>query len=359
MSVVQLRRRACAAAILSCAWLLCLAPPAHADRWFGSVTVSCESFGLCVLFPAMPDPPGDSASIHVERSGQANAPVEILVRVNKPVEGGVPIRLEFGETVFDLKPGTDVQTRRDERDGARVIGYWIAAPRVAEVLAAMRRVDTGHLKITIAGQTEEQDRLILLDGMDVALRYLDEWQGRAGAQDALLDKGPRAPADTPAPKPLPKKAEWPKEIARIFKRQNCEETLWTFEEMTRGSIAAVAPDRALWQIACAGGNYNVHFIFVEVRNGDPKTARSLDFPTRPGKRPGSVVTNPLWWYARKELWAFERYHSHGDCGLVTRYRFEGRGFKLIDQRRKDDCDGKFDDPWTRWPIVKVKRAARR
>src|SRR5262249_36553179 len=106
-------RRAGAAIALSCAWLLALAVPARADRWFGSVQVDCESFGLCAVSPAMPDPPGDPESIEFDRTGKANAPLEIMVRVNKPVEGGTPIRLTFGETVFDLQPGTDVLTRRD------------------------------------------------------------------------------------------------------------------------------------------------------------------------------------------------------------------------------------------------------
>jgi hypothetical protein len=353
MSVVR-RRRAGAVLALSCAGLLALALPARADRWFGSVQVDCESFGVCAVFPAMPDPPGDPASIQLDRTGKADAPLEIFVRVNKPVEGGVPVRLTFGETVFDLQPGIDVLTRRDTRHD-RVLGYWIAEARVAEVLAAMRRVDTGRLRITIAGQSEPQDRLVQLDGLDAALRYLDERQGRAGAQDAVLDKGPRAAADTPAPKPLPKMAEWPAQVVRIFKRENCEKTFWVFDEMTAGSIAAVAGGRELWQVACAGSNYNVHFIFLEIRNGDPKTARALTFPTRLHKRRDGVVTNPVWWTARQELWAFERHHSHGDCGVVARYRWEPGGFKLIDQRRKEDCDSRFTDPWTTWPVVKAKR----
>ena len=37
-----------------------------------------------------------------------------------------------------------------------------------------------------------------------------------------------------------------------------------------------------------------------------------------------------------------------------RYRWTERGFALADERRKEDCDGKFDDPWTRWPATKAK-----
>jgi hypothetical protein len=346
--------RGCAIAAL----LYLLAPaPAHADRWFGSVYLGCGSFGDCLVSPEMPDPPGDSASLQLQRSGKANAPVEIFMHVNKPIEGGAPVRLEFGETAFDLAPG-DVVTRREKTpSGERLRGYWVAEARVSEVLAAMRRVDIGHLKIMIGG--DNQDRLILLDGLDNALRNLDERQGRAGAQDALIDKGARVSADTAAPKPLPARAAWPKEIERIFKREKCDDRLATFDELADGSIAAMDGGHELWQIACAGGNYNTHSIMVDVRNGDMKTARTIDFPTRMRKRPDGVVTNASWWYARKELWAFERYHSHGDCGLVARYLWTARGFTLENQRRKEDCDSKFDDPWTSWRAVKSGRGSKR
>ena len=352
-------RTAVSGCALALACLLAFSLPARADRWFGSITVSCDSFGLCGLFPAMPDPPGDSASLQIDRAGTANAPIEIRIYVNRPVEGGTPIRLALGTQSFELQPGTDVVTRSITQDGrARTAGYWIAAPRVGEVLAAMRKTDSGRLRITItkfSGEKEEQERLILLDGLDAALRYLDERQGRAGAQDALIDQGPRPAADTPAPQPLPPKAEWPKEIMRIFRQEKCEDMLPTFGELAAGAIATLSPDRALWQIACAGGNYNIHFIFIEMRNRDPRTARALTFPNRRGRKPNGVLTNPVWWYARNELWAFERYHSQGDCGLVTRYRWTGRDFALIDQRRKEDCDSHFTDPWTTWAVTKAKR----
>jgi hypothetical protein len=357
MRALRVHRGGAALIALSAVWILAGLLPAHADRWFGSITVSCESFGLCALFPAMPQPPADSASIEIDRAGKANAPIEILVRVNKPVEGGAPIRLELGAAVFDLQPGLDVETRRSA-DGKRATGYWITQARVGALLAAMRRVDTGRLIIAIAGQSEPQNRLIQLDGLDAALRHLDEWQGRAGAQDAVIDKGTREPVDMPVPKPLPAKADWPVAIQRIFKREKCEDRLATFEELTTGAIVARG-DRALWQIPCAGGNYNILFTFVELRGGEPRTARLVTFPSRRSRRPDGVLTNPVWQVSRHEVWAFERYRAHGDCGLVARYHWGPHGFVLLDQRRKEDCDGRFTDPWTTWPIVKPRPGSRR
>lgn len=329
--------------------LIFAATSASADRWFGSVSASCDSFANCSATPTMPDQPADSASVYLRRGGKANAPVEIYIHVNKPVEGGVTIRFAFGQTTLEL-PAGDVLTR--QKKGDRIAGYWIAEGRVAEVLAALRKVDTARMSIAVAGQ--EQSLLVMLDGLDNALRFIDERQGRGGAQDALIDRGDRSPADAAAPKPLPAHDAWPKEIVRIFTREKCE-GVTTFAELAAGFVATPAPGRELWQIACAGGNYNIHFLSIEIRNGDPKTARLLTLPTRSRPRPDSVVTNPTWWDARKELWAFERGRSAGDCGTVVRYRWTERGFTLVDERSKDDCDGRFDDPWTKWPAVKSPR----
>jgi len=332
---------------------LMLASPACADHWFGAVNAACDSFAACSATPNMPDQPADSASLYLRRAGTANAPVEIYIHVNKPVAAGVPIRFAFGQTAIEL-PAGDVQTRRE---GDRATGYWIAESRVAELLAAMRKVDVARLTIPVGGQP--QDLAVTLEGLDDALRFFDQRQGRTGAQDALIEAGARLAADAAAPKPLPARDAWPKQIERIFKRERCEDRLATFDDLTTGFIAAPARGRALWQIPCAGSNYNIHFLLIEIRDGDPKTARRLSFPTRSRARADSVVTNPVWWDARKELSAFERGRAHGDCGTVARYAWSARGFVLIDERAKDDCDGRFDDPWTKWPAVKSGRGRKR
>jgi hypothetical protein len=354
MATVPARLAFCVRAALPVV-ALCMgvASPACADRWFGSIAVSCDSFAECGLWPDMPEPPADPALLFLLRTGSANAPLQMIVRVNKPVEGGVPIRLTLGEATFELQPGTDVLTRRESFNGVEhLTGYSIAPSRVDALLATMRQAKDGRLRLAVAGAPQERE--IRLDGMDEALRYVDERQGRNGAQDALIDKGAREPANAAAPKALPLPRAWPKQIVRILKREQCEDRLASFEELTAGFIATPAPGRELWQIACAGGNYNILFILIDVRNGDATTARVLTFPTRLHKRPSSVLVNPVWWDARKEVWAFHRSRSVGDCGTVARYRWTARGFALADERRKEDCDSKFDDPWTRWPATKAK-----
>ena len=334
------------------------ASPARAERWFGSVSASCDSFGECFATPDSPDRPADSALLHLLRSGKANAPLEFHVTVNKPVEGGVAIRLETEQGVIALAAGSDVLTRRETYNGRDyLMGYFIADARATELLAMLRRATSARIVIAVAG--EPQTITVNLNGLDEALRYFDEHQGRTGAQDALIEKGPRKPADAAAPRPLPAKDAWPREIAAIFAREKCEDEIATFDSLKEGFVAAPAPGRELWQIPCAGGNYNILFTLVEVRNGDMKSARALRFPTRLHKRSDSVLVNPSWWDARKELWAFEHGRAFGDCGTVTRYRWTPAGFSLLDQRRKDDCDGKSADPWTKWPVAKSRRAGKR
>jgi hypothetical protein len=336
------------------AFALLTAAPAVADRRFGSIFVFCDSFGDCHVSPEMPDPPGDPASLKLARSGKASAPVEISIRVNKAVEGGIPIRLELGDAVFALQPGSDVLTRRVAVDDEeRVVGYYVAEARAGELITAMRKTARGRLRLDVAGQPQE--RAIQLDGLDAALRWIDERQGRGGAQDALIDRGERAAADTAAPRRAPKKAEWPAEIARIFEREKCSERIYAFDELSVGFIATPAPGRDIWGIACDGSNYNVVFTLIDVRNGDPKSARVIKLPVRSRKLSLGAAFNPMWWDARKELWAFHRGHSHGICGTVARYQWTAAGFKLTDERNKEECELVNDDPWTKWPQVKAGR----
>jgi hypothetical protein len=335
--------------------VLALAVPASAQRYFGSIFVGCDTFGDCHVSPEMPEPPDNPASLKLGRSSKANAPVEISIHVNKPVEGGIPIRLELGDAVFTLQPATDVLTRRQTIDDAeRVVGYYVAQPRAGELIAAMRKAARGRLMLDVAGRPQE--RVIQLDGLDAALRWIDERQGRSGAQDALIDTGERAAANAQAPRRAPKKADWPAEILRIFKREKCSERIYTFDELTAGFVATPAPGRELWGIACDGGNYNTEYILIDVRNGDMKTARVVKLPVRSRKLSLGSAANPMWWDARKELWAFHRGHSHGTCGTVAQYQWTEAGFKLTNERRKDDCEWVYDDPWTRWPEVKAPRS---
>jgi hypothetical protein len=340
------------------AFVVLAAGPAAADRRFGSIFVGCDSFGDCLVSPQMPDPPGDPASFQFSRSGKANAQVEVTIHVNKPVEGGVPIRLELDGAVFTLQPGTDVLTRRRTDDGVeRVVGYDVAPARSGELLAAMRKAERGRLMLDVAGKPQE--RVIRLDGLDAALRWLDERQGRVGAQDALIDKGAREAADTPAPRRAPDRAQWPAEIVRIFKREKCAERIFSFAELAQGFIATPAPRREIWGIGCDGSNYNVVFILIDVRNGDMRTARAVKLPVRSRKLSVGAAINPMWWDARKELWAFHRGHSHGICGTVAQYQWTDTGFKLANERYREDCEFVYDDPWTKWPEVKAPRGKKK
>jgi hypothetical protein len=80
------------------------------------------------------------------------------IRVNKPVEGGVPIRLTLGDTVLELQSGSDVLTRRETFDGTeRVTGYWIAQPRLDALIEAMRRASHGRLALAVAGAPQERE----------------------------------------------------------------------------------------------------------------------------------------------------------------------------------------------------------
>jgi hypothetical protein len=297
----------------------------------------------------MPDRPANSVVVGLTRAGTAEAPLEIRLRVNAPVESGVPVRLETPEGVLELAAGADIATRRETIGAKEVLtGYFVTQSRTSEMLARLLRASSARLIVPVAGET--QSLKLELGGLEEALRYVDERQGRTGARDALIDKGERAPASAPVPARLPAQEAWPRNLRNIFDREGCEERLATFDELQEGFVASPASGEDIWVLPCSGGNYNIGFIAVR-RVGDKGKdigARLIGFPSRLGKRRLSVIINPVWWEARREMWSFERGRAAGDCGIVRRYAWSGTAFRLADERRKEDCDGNFADPWTAW-----------
>ena len=329
------------------------------ERWFQSTSVACDSFSNCAATLDFLGTIPDSLGIHARRSGEANAALDIQIRVNAPVEGGVPTSFEADGTVLDLAPGSGVVTRRETEAGKeRVIGYFLAPGQAATVVELLRR--SSSFRVTTLVEGRQKTLALSSAGLTEALRYMDERQGRAGAQDALVDKGSRDAADAAKPGALPERSAWPKEIEKVFKGERCEDT-WLGDLLPEGFVAAPAPGRELWQIPCRAGNYEHDNILIEWRKGGAKAAQLLTFPTRtkirdmPRSRSGAgrMARNSVWQEARRELWTFAHFHAHGDCGVAAHYRWTERGFLLLDERRKDDCDSKFVDPFTQWPKTRA------
>lgn len=87
------------------------------------------------------------------------------------------------------------------------------------------------------------------------------------------------------------------------------------------------------------------------------SARVVYFPTMGNNGPtvSSTIFNGTWNEDTQQLTAFYKGRGLGDCGVFSAWKWNGSGifgnFELVEERRKDDCDGNFDDEWPKvWPV---------
>jgi hypothetical protein len=220
-----------------------------------------------------------------------------------------------------------------------------------------------HLTIT----PQHGDRIVLdLDDGRAAVEWLDRAQRFAGTTTALVTFGDAAPPPSslrgpmlqyPPLRAVPlRRRRLPPAVAEAWARMRagCN------DEMSDDDLLAYPPQlwrlpdgRVLWQFACVGGAYNWidHYL---LQRGTHVQWQMFPDPGRPlGDRPrgSDAVYNPKFDPVSGTVTTWERSRGIGDCGLIARYIWTGRGFRLLWQKEwGTDCSGVMPD---QWPTVYV------
>jgi hypothetical protein len=188
------------------------------------------------------EPPPIPLCSFLLRTGTANAPLQVVVRVNKPVEGGVPIRLTLGEATFELQPGTDVLTRRESFTWGRAPDRLSRSHRTASTRCSPR---CDRQTVDGSGSRSRERRRSARSGSTAwtrPLRYVDEppgtqWRaGRADRQGRARAGRCRRPEGADGRRHLAESRS-----PASFKREKCEERLASFDELSTGFVAMPAP----------------------------------------------------------------------------------------------------------------------
>ena len=111
-----------------------------------------------------------------------------------------------------------------------------------------------------------------------------------------------------------------------------------------GKVACAVP--------CFVGAYNIVFRAFLVDAASGRVLRPLRFAgvdARGRVQREAEVVSPAYDARTKTLSSFNRGRGLGDCGEQYRWRWNGKRFRLVEQRVKDACDGR-PGPWRRvWP----------
>lgn len=194
---------------------------------------------------------------------------------------------------------------------------------------------------------------ISLSGLKAALLFIDSQQKRVGSETAWIKKGddpplsvPPAPAlkavaiTNPTPTPFA-----PDELNDLldygtWRMNNSQCSLDPMRREVR--IFAISDDKALMLVSCEAGAYNVVDLAWIVSRLKPFASRRirLKLPFTPASGNTDLeLMNAGYEETNKELTTMAKGRGVGDCGISSRWRFDGQRFRLVRYAEEPTCDG--------------------
>jgi len=193
---------------------------------------------------------------------------------------------------------------------------------------------------------------ISLAGLKASLLFIDSQQQRVGSETAWIKKGddpplsvPPAPAlkevtlTNPTPTPLTQVELSDLLDYGTWRMNNSQCSLDPARREVR--VFALSDDKALLMTGCEAGAYNVVDLAWVVSRQKPFVARQirLKLPFTPGSGNTELeLMNAGYDETNKELTTLAKGRGVGDCGVATRWRFDGQRFRLVRYAEEPTCD---------------------
>ena len=122
-------------------------------------------------------------------------------------------------------------------------------------------------------------------------------------------------------------------------------------------VAALTDDKVLLMISCEAGAYNTIWLAWLVSRQQPYVARQVRL-TLPFQPPGNAardieLINASIDERRHELVTLDKGRGPGDCGVQTRWRYDGQRFSLVRYAQQPQCDN-WQGP-DAWPTLWITR----
>lgn len=216
----------------------------------------------------------------------------------------------------------------------------------------------GSLSLSGGGQA------ISLAGLGRALSFIDNQQRRTGSESAWVQKGDKPPGAVP-PAPALRQVSPPEQAASPLSARERQGLVsygtWRMNHSDCSLdprrrqlyIAPLSGSKALMMIDCEAGAYNVVKRLWIVTRQPPYTPRPLHLvlPFSPPDQSRELeLMNVRYDEGRSELTTLAKWRGIGDCGIATRWRFDGQRFRLVRYAQESHCDGWHSaDSWpTLW-----------
>lgn len=315
------------------ALLLAAAPPATAPApvkpgrfvTYGDWAVACDNAKRCALTTLDPqdgEPPSEVFTVMREAGPDGRWKMWLTARTDED-----PFAIEVG----GVQIGGPF---RATPDGATIEGA--TARAIAAALSSAR-------KLAVVDGTGRDLARISTDGLDDALRYIDDVQGRTGTITAASMRG-RKPASAVPPAPaLP--------IVTVVRPSGHAPTLTSARVKTlqRRAKCPVTRGVAKAQVRSLDKTRNVALVPCRTTGDNPTeavflvdgkgNARPAQFDAIPGLSWTRIPRLSNGSYANGSLYSYVRKARDGDCGVSQHYLWDGRMFRLIEQAQMDVCRG--------------------
>lgn len=208
---------------------------------------------------------------------------------------------------------------------------------------------------------------ISLAGLKAALLFIDAQQKRVGSETAWIKKGDSPPLSVP-PAPALKKVAVVNPTPTPLTHNELNDLLdygnWRMNHSQCSldpnrrevRVTALTDDKALMIISCEAGAYNTVDLAWLVSRKKPFAARSvrLRLPFTPSSQSSDMeLMNASFDEKTRELTTLALGRGIGDCGIQTRWRFNGLRFRLVRYAEEPSCDN-WNGP-DAWPTLWITR----
>ena len=208
---------------------------------------------------------------------------------------------------------------------------------------------------------------ISLAGLKAALLFIDAQQKRVGSETAWIKKRDSPPLSVP-PAPALKKVAVVNPTPTPLTHNELNDLLdygnWRMNHSQCSldpnrrevRVTALTDDKALMIISCEAGAYNTVDLAWLVSRKKPFAARSvrLRLPFTPSSQSSDMeLMNASFDEKTRELTTLALGRGIGDCGIQTRWRFNGQRFRLVRYAEEPSCDN-WNGP-DAWPTLWITR----
>ncbi len=296
----------------------------------------CDNVRNCAAVALAPV--GDVGADHLEVMIEQplGHQLEPVVTIKVP-PGSVKLALTIDAAPVVLPP----------REGERLV---FRGPLARPLVQALRGGNVAVLRDAASGK---QLARASLAGLTAALLWIDAQQGKTGTPRALVRTGNRRFVDDlpgySVTLTRPPRGDRPPtqpdagQLAKLNAAETCVSASKNPAEpprlirLDRDNSMLIVPRR------CGSGAYNAEASIMIVDGFGEMKPATFDYDIGvTGDGPGNVVVNVGWNESARVLESHILHRALGDCGKVDRFIWNGKQFRLSEQRVMPECRGSFE-----------------